>query len=99
MSWIVRQKENAEAQGADPQEDMVMFAITPRYVGEIYNRYRNEVEEDHEDFKQLWEEMSEDKRKDLLETVERYIDKHMSNIDEDIDSVMQRKEREATGSV
>ena len=44
MRWIVQgSKESAEAAGADPEGDRVMFAITPNYLAEVYNRYRNNV--------------------------------------------------------
>ena len=84
MSWIVQQKENAEKGGADPEEDFVMFAITPRWVAEVYNRHKNEVDEDHEEFRDLWEKMTQETREKCISAVEHYINKRLSNIDEDI---------------
>ena len=46
MGWIVQgSAKSAEAAGADPEGDRVMFAITPNYLAEVYNRYRNNVDE------------------------------------------------------
>ena len=45
MDYIVQNsKESAEAAGADPEGNRVMFAITPNSVAEIYNRCRNKVD-------------------------------------------------------
>ena len=85
MSWIVNNKEAAEAAGADQEGDMVMFAITPNSVAEVYNRHRNAVSEDHEDYRDLWGELSPEIRRHHIRAVELYINKHMTNIDEDIE--------------
>ena len=93
MGWIVQGSEkSAEAAGADPEGDRVMFAITPNYVAEVYNQTRNEVDEENDDFRDLWEELPEPDRKELIKAVERYIDKRLCNIDEDIDDSMRWQE-------
>ena len=89
MSWIVNNKEAAEAAGADQEGDMVMLAITPNSVAEVYNRYRNEVDEDEPGFKDQWGLLSDEQREELLKTIERYIDKCLCNIDEDINDELE----------
>ena len=96
MSWIVNNKEAAEAAGADQEGDMVMLAITPNSVADVYNRYRNEVDEDEPEFKDQWEMLSDEQREELLKTIERYIDKRLCNIDEDINDELEGAEARAT---
>ena len=85
MGWIVQgSKESAEATGADPDGDRVMFAITPNYIAEVYNRCRNNVYEDEPDFEDRWGMLSDEQRGKILDAIEGYIDKHLCNIDEDL---------------
>ena len=88
MGWIVHSKKAAEAAGCDLEENIVMFAITPNSVAEAYNRYRNEeseVDEDREDCRDYWGELDQEAKEQRIRAVELYIDKHMANIDENID--------------
>ena len=96
MSWIVNNKEAAEAAGADQEGDMVMLAITPNSVADVYNRYRNEADEDEPEFKDQWGMLSDEQREELLKTIERYIDKRLCNIDEDINDELEGAEARAT---
>ena len=96
MGWIVQgSKESAEAAGADPEGDEVMFAITPNSVAEIYNRYRNDVDESELGFEDRWGLLSDGQREELLKTIEGYIDKHLCNIEEDLIDMMDRAEARA----
>ena len=89
MGWVVQKsKESAEADGADPEGNLVMFAITPNYIAEIYNRYRNEVDANESGFEDRWGLLSDEQRKELLKTIERYIDKCFCDIDENINNEM-----------
>ena len=75
MGWIVQDsKESAEAAGADPEGDRVMFAITPNYIAEVYNRCRNNVYEDEPDFEDRWGMLSDGQREKILDAIEGYID-------------------------
>ena len=62
MGWIVQSKESAEAAGADPDGDEVLFAITPKYIGEVYNRHHNDVYEDEPGFEDRWRMLSDEQR-------------------------------------
>ena len=85
MGWIVRgSKESAEAAGADPDGDRVMFAITPNYIAEVYNRYRNDVWEDEPDFEDRWGLLSDEQREKILDEIEGYIDKRLCYIADDL---------------
>ena len=85
MGWIVRgSKESAEAAGADPDGDRVMFAITPNYIAEVYNRYRNDVWEDEPDFEDRWGMLSDEQREKILDGIEGYIDKRLCYIADDL---------------
>ena len=85
MGWIVRgSKESAEAAGADPDGDRVMFAITPNYIAEVYNRYRNDVWEDEPDFEDRWGLLSDEQREKILDGIEGYIDKRLCYIADDL---------------
>ena len=100
MGWIVKgNKESAEAAGADPEGDVVMFAITPNYIAEVYNRYRNNVDEDELGFEDRWGLLSDEQREELLNAIEGYINKHLCNIDEDlIDELEGAEARAAAGA-
>ena len=68
MRWIVQgSKESAEAAGANPEGDEVMFVITPNYIAEVYNRYRNDVDEDEPDFEDRWGMLSDEQRGKILD--------------------------------
>ena len=96
MGWIAQgNKESAETAGADPEGDRVMFAITPNYVAEVYNRYRNDVYEDEPDFEDRWGMLSDEQRQELLKAIEGYIDKRLCNIDEDLIDEMDGAEARA----
>ena len=96
MGWIVQgNKESAEAAGADPEGDMVMFAITPNSVAEVYNRYRNNVDESELGFEDRWGLLSDGQREELLNAIECYIDKRLCNIDDDIIDEMDGAEKRA----
>ena len=96
MGWIVRgSKESAEAAGADPEGDEVIFAITPNSVAEIYNRYRNDVDESELGFEDRWGLLSDEQREELLKTIEGYIDKRLCNIEEDLIDMMDGAEARA----
>ena len=96
MGWIVQgSKESAEAAGADPEGDSVMFAITPNSVAEVYNRYRNDVDESELGFENRWGLLSDEQREALLNTIENYIDKRLCNIDDDLIDVMDGAEARA----
>ena len=85
MGWIVQgSKESAKAAGADPDGDRVMFAITPNYIAEVYNRHRNNVYEDEPGFKDQWGMLSDEQKEELVRAIEGYIDQHLCYIDEDI---------------
>ena len=85
MAWIVQGSEkSAEAAGADPEGDRVMFAITPNSVAEVYNRYRNDVDESELGFEDRWGLLSDEQREELVREIEGYIDKRLCNIDEDL---------------
>ena len=89
MGWIVRgSKESAEAAGADPEGDRVMFAITPNEIAEVYNRYRNDVDESELGFEDRWGLLSDGQREKFLSEIEGYIDKRLCNIDEDLIDVL-----------
>ena len=92
MAWIVTwdskgSKESAEATGADPEGNVVMFAITPNYIAEVYNRYRNNVDENELGFEDRWGLLSDEQREELLNAIEGYINKHLC-IDEDLISIL-----------
>ena len=91
-------KESAEASGDYSEENIVMFAITPNYIAEVYNRYRNKVDQDELGFEDRWGMLSDEQRKKLLKAVERYIDKHLCNIDEDINDELEGAEARAPGA-
>ena len=96
MGWIVRNsKESAEAAGADPEGDRVMFAVTPNYIAEVYNRYRNNVDESEFGFEDRWGMLSDEQREALLNTIENYIDKRLCNMDEDLIDEMDGAEARA----
>ena len=96
MGWIVQgSKELAEAAGADPEGDSVMFAITPNYIAEVYNRYRNNVDESELGFEDRWGLLSDEQREALLNTIENYIDKRLCNIDDDLIDLMDGAEARA----
>ena len=96
MGWIVRgSKESAEAAGADPEGDEVIFAITPNSVAEIYNRYRNDVDESELGFEDRWGLLSDEQREELLKTIEGYIYKRLCNIEEDLIDMMDGAEARA----
>ena len=84
MGWIVQGKESAEAAGADLEGDRVMFDITPQYIGEVYNRYRNDVYEDEPNFEDRWGMLSDEQRGKILDGIERYIDKRFCYIAEEL---------------
>ena len=84
MGWIVQSKESAEAAGADPDGDEVLFSITPKYIGEVYNRHRNNVYEDEPGFEDRWGMLSDEQKEELVRAIEGYIDQHLCYIDEDI---------------
>ena len=85
MRWIVQcSKESVEAAGADPEGDRVMYAITPNHIAQIYNRYRNDVWEDEPGFEDRWGMLSDEQREKILDGIEGYIDKRLSNIDDDL---------------
>ena len=85
MAWIVQSsKESAEAAGADLEGDRVMFDITPNYIAEVYNHYRNDVYKDEPDFEDRWGMLSDGQREKILDAIERYIDKRLCNIHEDL---------------
>ena len=93
MGWIVRgSKESAEAAGADPDGDRVMFAITPNYIAEVYNRYRNDVWEDEPDFEDRWGMLSDEQREKILDEIEGYIDKRLCYIADDLTDEIDRVE-------
>ena len=52
-----------------------MFAITPNYLAEVYNRYRNDVYEDEPGFLDRWGMLSDEQRQELVKAIEGYIDK------------------------
>ena len=101
MGWIVQgNKESAEAAGADPEGDRVMFAITPNYIAEVYNRYRNNVYEDEPGFEDRWGMLSDEQRQKLVNAIEGYIDKRLCNIDDDlIDELEGAEARAAAGAL
>ena len=84
MGWIVQSKESAEAAGADPDGDEVMFAITTNHIAGVYNRYRNDVYEDEPNFEDRWGMLSDGQREKILDGIERYIDKRFCYIDEEL---------------
>ena len=89
MGWIVQGSEkSAEAAGADPEGDRVMFAITPNYLAEIYNSYRNDVDESELGFEDRWGLLSDEQREKFLSAIEGYIDKRLCNIDDDLIDVL-----------
>ena len=91
MSWIVNNREEAEAAGADLEGMEVMFAITPNWVGETFNRHHNSeagVDESDDDFRDYWEEIGPERRKEYIEGIERYIDKRLSHTWEDVIDVI-----------
>ena len=93
MRWIVQgSKESAEAAGANPEGDEVMFVITPNYIAEVYNRYRNDVDEDEPDFEDRWEMLSEEQRGKILDGIEGYIDKRLCYIVDDLTDEIDRVE-------
>ena len=94
MSWVVRGKKEAEAAGADTEMDEVIFAVTPGYVVEVYNRYRNQgLDEGDEGFVDRWEELPEKARRDLMDWTERALDKAFQNMDETINDALEGGER------
>ena len=95
MGWIVQSKESAEAAGADPDGDEVMFVITPNYIGEVYNRYRNDVYEDEPNFEDRWGILSDEQKGKILDGIEGYIDKRLCYIHEDLISEIDEAEARA----
>ena len=96
MGWIVPgSKESAEAAGADPEGDRVMFAITPNYLAEVYNRYRNNVDESELGFEDRWGMLSDEQREELVREIEGYIDQRLCYIDEDLIGEMDGAEARA----
>ena len=97
MGWIVEgSKESAEAAGADPEGDELMFAITPNNIAKIYNYYRNDFLDKSElGFEDRWELLSDEQREKLLDAIEGYIDRCLCNIDEDLIGVMDEVEDRA----
>ena len=69
-----------------------MFAITPNYIAEVYNRYRNDVYEDEPGFEDRWGMLSDEQRQELLKAIEGYIDKRLCYIDEDLIDEMEGAE-------
>ena len=59
-----------------------MFAITPNEIAEVYNRYRNDVDESELGFEDRWGILSDGQREKFLSEIEGYIDKRLCNIDE-----------------
>ena len=93
MRWIVQcSKESVEAAGADPDGDRVMYAITPNYIAEVYNRYRNDVDEDKPDFEDRWGMLSDEQRGKILDGIEGYIDKRLCYIVDDLTDEIDRVE-------
>ena len=93
MRWIVQgSKESAEAPGADPEGEEVMFAITPNYIAEVYNRYRNDVWDDEPDFEDRWGMLSDEQRRKILDGIEGYIDKRLCYIADDLTDEIDRVE-------
>ena len=93
MRWIVQgSKESAKTAGADPDGDVVMFVITPNYIAEVYNRYRNDVDEDEPDFEDRWEMLSDEQRGKILDGIEGYIDKRLCYIVDDLTDEINRVE-------
>ena len=73
-----------------------MYAITPNYIAEVYNRYRNDVWEDEPNFEDRWGMLSDGKREKILDGIEGYIHKRLCNIDEDLmDEIDGAEERAA----
>ena len=96
LGWIVQSsKESAEATGADPDGDRVMFAITPNYIAEVYNRHHNDVYEDEPGFEDRWRMLSDEQREELMRAVEGYINQHLCYIDEDLIGEMDGAEERA----
>ena len=92
MAWIVRgSKESAEAAGADPERDKVIFAVTHNDIAKVYNRYGNNVDEDELGFEDRWELLSDVHREELLSAIEDYISKYPI-FDEELVGVMYRME-------
>ena len=97
MRWIVEgSKESAEATGADLEGDRVMFDITPNYIAEVYNHYRNDVYEDEPDFEDRWAMLSDEQRGKILDVIERYIDKRLCYIHEDLIAEINESEAKTT---
>ena len=64
-----------------------MFAITPNYVAEVYNRYRNNVDGDELGCEDRWELLSDEQREKLLDAIKDYISQS-TLINEDLIDVM-----------
>ena len=93
MRWIVQgSKESVEAAGTDPDGERVMYAITPNYIAEVYNRYRNDVDEDKPDFEDRWGMLSDEQRGKILDGIEGYIDKRLCYIVDDLTDEIDRVE-------
>ena len=98
MSWIVQSKDAAEKAGADMKNDEAMYVITPTAVAEIFNNHMADQEPGRDwncsNPPDYWEQLTDEEREKHLEGVWRYIDKRMTNVDEDIRDVFDKvKER------
>ena len=98
MSWIVLSRAAAEAAGANLKGDEIMYAITPLSVGEMFNEYRvnhgPEDDRDGENTSDNWGELTEAERNEYVNGMCRYIDKRMSNLQEDFYQVFGMVEKE-----
>ena len=95
MSYVVNNRSVLENQGLDPEGTEVMFAITPNYVAEVYNRCHNGVQEDHPDFQDLWGQLSQESRNLRISAVQRLIDRHFASTDEVIQDWLEMAESAA----
>ena len=66
MDSTRQQRNQRRLPGADPEGDRVMFAITPNEIAEVYNRYRNDVDESELGFEDRWGLLSDGQREKFL---------------------------------
>ena len=92
MSWIIHNREAAEAAGADLEGTEVLFAITPDYIAEVYNRLHNNMEDHEEGYEDLWDQLPPETRAQHIRAVEGFINKRLSNTDEDIEDCIRNVE-------
>ena len=96
MSWVITNRKDAELGGADMEQDRVLIAVTPAYVAERYRDYVDQQQPSGpEQDRDPWDELSPERRQEIIATVDSFCDRHLSVIDNAISGIFAKADRDS----